>query len=59
MRPSRDRQFHPYDLLGHIEDAIQIGADYSVPVGFGHSLESHVARNTRVVDPYVDRRGFS
>ena len=43
------------DLLGHVEQAVEVGAHDRVPVDLVHLLEGHVARDAGVVDQHVDR----
>src|SRR6185436_11959962 len=43
-----------HHLLGHVEARIEVGAHHRVPVGLGHLLERHVARDAGVVDQDVD-----
>ena len=42
-------------LLRHVEGRIEVGVDDYVPVGLGHFLERHVARNAGVVDEDIHR----
>ena len=46
---------HAFDhLLGHVEHAVEVGRNNSVPVGLAHFAELAVARDTRVVDQHAD-----
>ena len=46
---------HAFDhLLGHIEHAVEVGRDDSVPVGLAHFAELAVARDACVVDQHAD-----
>src|SRR5678816_2445301 len=44
-----------HHLLGHVEAGVEVGAHHRVPVGLGHLLERHVARDAGVVHQDVDR----
>ena len=43
-----------HDLLGHIEDGVEIGVDNRIPVRLAHLFERCVFRNPGIVDQNVD-----
>jgi hypothetical protein len=47
------------DLLGHVEQAGEVGLDDRVPVGAAHLAEHAVARDAGVVHQHIDRPVFA
>ncbi|KAG0761712.1 hypothetical protein G6F22_018809 [Rhizopus arrhizus] len=43
------------DLLGHIEETVQVGVDDRAPIIRAHFAEQAIARDARVVDQHIDR----
>ena len=43
-----------HDVLGHVEDGVEVGADDRIPVRLGHLLERRVLGDPRIVDQDVD-----
>src|SRR5690606_28390060 len=43
------------DLLGHVEQAVQVGVDDRPPIIQGHLAKQPVSRDPRVVDQHIDR----
>ena len=44
-----------HDLLGHVENTVEVGRHHRIPIRLGHLLEGHVAGNTGIVHQYVHR----
>src|SRR5690625_3424705 len=43
-----------YNLLGHIEQTVQVGVDHRTPVVLRHFAKQAVPRDSRIVDEDVD-----